>query len=300
MENSQKQNNLAPICLFTYNRLSETKQTIGALKKNYLAQDSDLFIFSDGPKDDISAKKVMEVRQYLKTIDGFKSITIFESPLNKGLANSVISGVTQLINDYGKIIVLEDDLLTSPNFLNFLNQALDFYSSHPLIHSVSGFTLDLKSLRNYSKDYYFGNRPYSWGWGTWKDKWSTIDWEIKDYYKFKKSILQKIKFMQGGSDLPNMLVNQMRGRIDSWAVRWCYDQFKKNQVTVFPSKSKIQNIGFGANATHTMKGDRFFTTIDDGKKVLFCFDNNIETNKEIIKEARKIFSFYERLKNKIK
>lgn len=290
---------LAPVCLFTYNRLWETQQTIEALKTNYLAPESELFIFSDGPKDENVDKKVMEVRQFIKSIDGFKSIKIFESPVNKGLANSIISGVTQIIEQFSKIIVLEDDLITSPNFLDFMNQALNFYSSHPLIHSVSGFTLDLKSLRNYSKDYYFGNRPYSWGWGTWKDKWSTIDWEVKDYNKFKKSIIQRIKFMQGGSDLLQMLNSQMKGRIDSWAIRWCYDQFKKKQVTVYPSKSKIQNIGFGANATHTKKGDRFFTTIDDGKKVLFCFDNDIETNKEIIKEARKIFSFYERLKNKI-
>ncbi|MDK2977670.1 MAG: hypothetical protein PWP52_384 [Bacteroidales bacterium] len=293
------QNKLAPICLFTYNRLSETQQTVEALKQNYLASESELFIFSDGSKDSNGAQKVNDVRNYLKTIDGFKSVTIYESPTNKGLANSIISGVTQIIEQYGKIIVLEDDLITSPNFLNFMNQALVFYEHNPKIHSVSGYTLDLKSLRNYCKDYYFGNRPYSWGWGTWENKWSTIDWEVKDYNKLKKSIIQKIKFMQGGSDLPQMLDSQMKGRIDSWAIRWCYDQFKKNQVTVFPSKSKIQNIGFGANATHTKKGNRFSTTIDNGEKVFFNFDHNIIKNKDIIRDARKVFSCYARLKNKI-
>ena len=139
---------IAPICLFTYNRLEETIQTVAALKNNFLANKSELFIFSDGAKNKNVEQKIKQVRKYLKTITGFKNITIYESSKNKGLANSIIDGVTKIIETYGKIIVLEDDLVTSPNFLNFMNQALEFYHYNNRIYSVSGYTLNLPSLKN--------------------------------------------------------------------------------------------------------------------------------------------------------
>lgn len=289
---------LSPICLFTYNRLSETQQTVEALKKNYLAPESNLFIFSDGPKENTGAQKVNEVRKFIKTIDGFKSVTIYESPKNKGLANSIISGVTQIINQYEKVIVLEDDLITSSNFLDFMNQALDFYNGHPKIHSVSGYTLDLPSLNQYPKDYYLGYRASSWGWGTWKEKWETVDWEVKEYNNFRKSPLKQFQFMRGGSDMPRMLKSQMKGRIDSWAIRWCFDQFQKNQLTVFPKISKLYNIGIGKNATHTKKTIRFNTSLDIGEQSHFNFNNQPKINKKIIKDISNKFSVLSRLRDK--
>ncbi len=290
---------LAPVCLFTYNRLSETQQTIEALQKNYLASESELFIFSDGPKNESDKWKVSEVRKYLKTISGFKTITIFESEKNKGLANSIISGVTKMINQYGKVIVLEDDLITSPNFLDFMNQALDFYENNPVIQSISGYTLALPSLKNYHKDYYLGYRASSWGWGTWKKRWNDIDWDAKQYAQFKKNIISQIKFMRGGSDMPRMLRLQMKGKVDSWAIRWCFDQFLKDQLTVFPSVSKVINIGDGVEATHTKNTKRFITLLDSGKKRTYSFDNNILMDKIIIKEFKNKFSLYSRLKDKL-
>lgn len=290
---------LAPICLFTYNRLSETIQTVEALQRNCLAPESKLFIFSDGAKDEKSSHKVEAVRQFLITIQGFKSVEIFESTMNKGLANSIISGVTQIIEQYGKIIVLEDDLITSPNFLDFMNQALDYYLGHPQIHSVSGYCLNLPSLINYPKDYYLGFRASSWGWGTWQDKWENIDWEVKEYKNFKKNPLKQIQFMRGGSDMSQMLKSQMKGRIDSWAIRWCFDQFNKDMLTVFPSKSKIISIGFGENATHTKKTKRFLTSLDDGAQRKFSFEENPSLNKLLIREFRNKFSIVSRLKDKL-
>lgn len=290
---------LAPVCLFNYNRLLETKQTVEALKNNYLAFASELFIFSDGPKDDASAKKVNEVREYLKTINGFKSITIYESPTNKGLANSIISGVTEIIEKHGKVIVLEDDLITSPNFLNFMNQALNFYEKNNKIFSISGYTLELPSLKYTKKDFYYGYRASSWGWATWLDRWQKVDWEIKDYTAFVKSRALKSKFRRGGADLPRMLRNQMTGRIDSWAIRWCYNQFKKNQLTVFPTKSKIVSIGFGDNATHTKTTKRFDTKLDTSNKVNFDFEQEIILNKKLIKEHKFKFSLIIRLLDRL-
>ncbi len=121
---------LAPIVLFVYNRLSHTKQTVESLQKNYLADQSELFIFSDGPKNELDRQKVENVRKYLNSINGFKNIVIKESQENKGLANSVISGVSEIISKYGKIIVMEDDLVSAPGFLKFMNEALEFYKDN--------------------------------------------------------------------------------------------------------------------------------------------------------------------------
>ena len=149
---------LAPICLFTYNRLSETIQTVEALQKNELAVESDIFIFSDGPKHEKDILLVNAVRKYIKSINGFRSITIIDSENNKGLAKSIIDGVTQIVEKYDKVIVLEDDLITSQNFLSFTNQALDFYEKNSNIFSISGYTLNLPSLSKYNKDLYLGVR----------------------------------------------------------------------------------------------------------------------------------------------
>ena len=289
--------NLAPICLFTYNRLDETKRTVEAIRKNYLAAQSELFIFSDGPKDEKGNDKIQKVREYLKTIQGFRRITIKESKENKGLADSIINGVTQIISEYGKVIVLEDDLITSPNFLDFMNQALKFYE-HKNIYSISGYSLDLPSLMFYQKDFYLGYRASSWGWGTWKHLWDSVDWEVKGYDRFSRSPKQQKRFMRGGSDMPRMLKKQMKGQIDSWAIRWCHDQFQKDMLTVFPSISKVRSIGFGENATHTRSPKRFRTSLDNGLQRDFQFDSSVQTNEKLTKEFRQKFSVINRLKDR--
>jgi hypothetical protein len=272
-------------------------QTVESLKNNYLAIESELFIFSDGPKTENTTQKVDAVRQYIHSITGFKTVTIYESDKNKGLANSIISGVTQIIRQYGKVIVLEDDLITARNFLDFMNQALDFYENNPIIHSISGYTLDLPSLHSYTKDYYLGYRASSWGWGTWINKWDSVDWEVKGYSKFKSNLFQQLKFIRGGSDMPRMLKNQMEGRIDSWAIRWCFHQFQNNMLSVFSTKSKLISIGFGKESTHTKKSNRFNTKLDEGTQTTFDFDENPEMNKLLVREFRIKFSIISRLKN---
>ena len=289
---------LSPICLFTYNRLNETKQTVEALQKNNLASESKLFIFSDAAKVGGNQQKVIEVRNYLKTITGFESVEIFEEPVNKGLANSIISGVSEIVHKFEKVIVLEDDLITTPNFLDFMNQSLDFYSNNNKIFSISGYTMDLPSLKNYDKDFYYGYRASSWGWGTWKNKWEEIDWQMADYSAFKWDFPKQIRFMRGGSDLPYMLWKQMHDKIDSWAVRWCYNQFKKNLLTVYPTKSKIVSIGFGADATHTKKTKRFFVVPDQEYKVKFRFEEKTALNKQLYQEFKNKFSVISRLKDR--
>jgi hypothetical protein len=290
---------LAPICLFTYNRPVEIRKTIEGLQRNFLASSSELFIFSDGSKNESDISKIKEVRNYIKLIKGFKSVEIINSNVNKGLANSVIDGVTKIIETYGKVIVLEDDLIVSPNFLNFLNQSLDFYYTNNRIFSISGYTMNLPSLTTYQKDYYLGYRASSWGWGTWIDRWQDVDWKVLDYNSFKWNPIKQLKFMRGGSDMPLMLHKQMKGQIDSWAIRWCYHQFRQNQFTIFPSKSKVMSIGFGENATHTKKTKRFITSLDSSDQNIFQFDQKPVIDVHVERDFKAKFSFSQRILNKI-
>lgn len=292
-------NQLAPIVLFTYNRLKETKRTISALQNNFLAKESLLYIFSDGPKNENSVDKINEVRAYLDTVAGFKKVIIYKSRENKGLAKSIISGVTEIVNSAGKIIVLEDDLVTSTNFLDYMNQALNFYQEDEAIASISGYNLDLPSLSN-SEDFYFGYRNSSWGWGTWKEKWNKVDWEMKDYDEFCKDKHRKKLFKRGGSDMLRMLNKQMTGKIDSWSIRFSYHHSKYDLKTVFPTKSKIINEGFGADATHTAGAKRFNTTLDLSGKRDFKFEKFKEMDSQLVKEFADKYSILNRGIDKLK
>ena len=144
------------------------------------------------------------------------------------------------------------------------------------------------------KDFYLGFRASSWGWGTWKNKWQNIDWDISDYKKFKKDYRQQLKFFKIGTDMPGMLDNQMKGKIDSWAIRWCYHQFKYSLLTVYAAKSKINSIGFTEDATHTVGAIKFDTPLDTTDKRSFEFRKSLAVDNKIVKEFRGKFSIRRR------
>src|ERR1017187_2847088 len=259
----------APLVLFTYKRLDTLQQTFAALKNNYLATETELHIFSDAAKTREDELLVKEVRDFIKTIDGFKKVDIYNAEINKGLAKSIIDGVTTIIYRYERVIVLEDDLITSPNFLTFMNAALDFYEKNKKIFSLAGYTPPIQQIQD---DVYFTRRASSWGWATWKDRWEKVDWKMTQYSHSLKNPFFKKSFNNMGSDLYKMLKEQSEGKINSWAIRWCYHQFLIQQYTVFPAVSKVQNIGTHGNATNTKNTFRRFETIlDPGKKELFNF-----------------------------
>lgn len=280
----------SPIVLFVYNRPDHTSKTIEYLKKNEIAKYSELFIFSDGPKNEGQIEKVLAVRKIINNITGFKSVKIIESKENKGLANSVINGVTQIINEYGKVIVLEDDIITSKNFLKFMNEALDYYQNDSKIWSIGGYKLPFEIPKDYREKVFLTYRATSWGWATWKDRWNTIDWNIKDYKNYKFNILKIIHFCKGGNDLDKMLRNQMKGKIDSWAIRWCYNQSFQNKYTVIPTNSLIKNNGMDNSGTHcdSTAELKFNNDIDDNFECQF--NRNLKLNKNILKKNRKIMN----------
>ena len=267
----------APVILFVYRRIPN--KTIESLLKNKLSKDSKLFIFSDGYKNEIDKKDVLEVRKYLKTIKGFKEVTVIEREKNLGLAKNIINGVSEVINKYEKVIVLEDDLIVSNDFLEYMNNALEFYKNDQRIWSISGYTPNLKCLENYDKDVYLSVRANSWGWATWKDRWETIDWDIKDWENFKRDKVAIRKFNKGGNDMFRMLELQMLGKIDSWAIRWCYNQFKQGKYTIYPKYSKVFNNGFDDVGTHNSTGFEKWNTKISNKKIKF---ENIEYSEKIM------------------
>ena len=241
---------LAPIVLFVYNRLDHTKQTIEALQKNELAEESELFIYSDAAKNEDAMKQVNEVREYIKSIDGFKTVIVIEREKNWGLANSIIDGVTNIINQYGKIIVLEDDLITSPHFLEFMNDTLRFYKTEKGVFAISGYS-NISIPPEYKHNMYFAHISTSWGWATWSDRWKSIDWDNKCYLKLleNRKLLKEIEKKVGNSRI-KMLQIQMKGKIDSWAVRRLFSQLIQNKMTLFPSKTLVQNIGHDGSGIH--------------------------------------------------
>lgn len=270
---------LSPIIIFTYRRVPD--KLINSLLANNLFEQSEVIIYSDGSKGDQDLEDVAEVRSYLQTVEGFKNIKIIESPSNKGLANSVIDGVSEVINKYGKVIVLEDDLIVSSDFLEYMNNALNFYEKNKNIWSISGYGPKLPCLEDYKDDIYLSVRGSSWGWATWKDRWDKVDWGVKEFHKLQEDKDLREKFNLGGNDMFKMLELQMLGKIDSWAIRWCYNQFKYNQYTVYPKKSKIINDGFADNKGTHNSGDNSNLVIELSNKNVKLID--IHVNSELVK-----------------
>ncbi|MGX9418448.1 glycosyltransferase [Vibrio sp. WJH972] len=291
---------LAPICLFVYNRLHETKETINALSHNAGALESELFIFSDAAKNEKAKEAVNSVRQYIRNIKGFKNVTVIERTENFGLAKSIICGVSNIVEQYDKVIVLEDDLITSKNFLAYMNQALSFYQASPKVWSISGFSFPIKYQDSYQFDNAFGLRASSWGWATWKDRWDLVDWDVSDYQQFSKDRKARKAFNRGGSDMCKMLHDQRIGKINSWAIRFCYAQFKQQAYDVLPVESKILNIGFSVDASHTAGMEaRFSSNLDQSGKTNFVFDPSIAVDENVLKQFRKPLSLYTRVMTKI-
>jgi hypothetical protein len=245
--------NLAPITLFVYNRPTHTIRTVGALLRNVLASQSDLIIYSDAPKRPEVAKAVQDVRDYIRTISGFRAIRIVERDHNWGLANSIIDGVTTVVSQYGRVIVLEDDLVTSRHFLEYMNAALDHYEGDPKAFSIGGYNFPERTMPippDYAWDTYASFRCCSWGWATWIDRWKRVDWEMNYYNAFMQDKAAQESFNRGGPDMSGMLKMQYEGQIDSWAIRFCYAHHANHMQCIYPVKTLVLNIGLDNTGMH--------------------------------------------------
>lgn len=249
------------IAIFAYNRPDHTRVTLEHLMNNIGIEHANLYIFIDGPKrKDENSKKEMVKKTIIEVLRKyhFQKYKIFENEKNKGLANSIIDGVNFLFNEENKefLVVLEDDLVTSKYFLNYMKQSNKMYRDNKSIWSISAFNpIEDQILKLMTIDEVFlTKRASSWGWGTWKDRWESNIWEIEYLSELiLKSKEKRKEFSIVSPDLPNMLKDQRENRIDSWAIRWVANQFIQNKFTVYPKYSLINNIGFDSEGTHTTR-----------------------------------------------
>lgn len=290
----------APILLFAYKRPAELKATIEALRANYLASQSDLYVFVDAPKRPEDEPKVAQVHELLDKLTGFRSIHRDYAKTNIGCADSVIRGISIVLAKNSSAIIVEDDLVTSPNFLDFMNQGLVQYAQSKRIYSVAGYTFPFQKPADYAADAYFIPRHSPWGWATWADRWQSIDWGMTDYAAFEKDRIQQKAFKQGGSDLVGMLRDQMEGRADAWDIRFCYNRFKANGLTVYPTVAKVENIGFGVEATHTNIFNRYKTQLDDGTQRVFDLPEIVQTTTYYHRKTLQRYSVPTRIYNRLK
>lgn len=249
--------NLAPIIVFCYNRPDHLEQTLDALSSNELADQSTLYIYCDGPKEGASEdmrQKIADVRQVARKRQWCKEVHVVEAEKNKGLANSIIGGVTDVINKHGKVFVLEDDLISSPHMLTFVNKTLDFYEDYAGVFSISVNRPPLSKMQipeDYPYDVFACLRSYSTGWGTWKDRWDKVDWSMDEFDRCKQNPDMLRALCRLGDDFPPMMQMQEDGKIDSWAVCFSFAHFKNHAVAILPCRSYVTNIGFDGTGTHS-------------------------------------------------
>lgn len=293
----------APIALFVYNRPEHTRKTVESLRANDLARQSNLYVFADGAKNESATTAVEAVRRFIRSIDGFRTVKLYERERNLGLANSVISGVTQLCDEFGRAIVMEDDLLSAPDFLTFMNLALDRYSNEPKVFSVSGFNYAVVTPADYDFDAFFTYRSSSWGWATWNDRWARADWSVSDYPAFREDKHNQHLFNRGGEDLSRMLAWQMAGNLDSWAIRWAYTHSKHDAFALVPTQSRIFNIGLDGSGVHCRAASAQQSELAVGGDQGFRFPSNLESDSRFAEQifrahcvslARRCASFFYR------
>jgi hypothetical protein len=281
----ETQISLAPVVIFTYKRLEHIKQTIESLKANLYADLTDVYVFSDAAKTVEDEEEVNAVRKYLKVIDGFKQITIIAREHNWGLANNIIDGVTTIVNRYGKIIVLEDDLVSSKYFLQFMNEALNIYQTETRVMQVSGYShkINQEGLR----DTFFSRLAYPWGWATWADRWQYFqrnsdrlieEFSATDIYNFT---------LEGtNNDFWRQVLANHASIMHTWWVFFYAAIFQRGGLALYPKVSCIKNIGCDGTGVHCGDSDWFAVDLAEDP---ICLPNiPIEENKLVL-ERYKLF-----------
>jgi hypothetical protein len=268
--------NLAPIALFVYNRPEHTRRTLTYLQKNLLADESRLFIFSDAAKTDGDKAKVEEVRRLIKEVTGFKSVKVVERKENLGLANSIISGVTQLVQEYGKVIVFEDDLLSSVYTLQYFNEALTRYANEEKVMHIGAYMYNLANKKLHQT--FFFRAATSWGWATWARAWKDFEPDVDVLLKqFDKKKTDQFS-IEGTMNFWKQLEGFKAGKNDSWAIRWYASIFLKGGLTLNPSTSLVHNIGNDGSGVHSNKENTYHVQI--AKKAVKQFPTEIKEDQQ--------------------
>jgi hypothetical protein len=266
--------NFAPIALFVYNRPEHTRRTIKFLQQNLLAEESRLYIFSDAAKNPNNQSLVEEVREIIHSVEGFKHVELIERKNNLGLANSIIDGVSRLVKEYGKVIVFEDDLISSMYTLQYFNDALNRYQDEEKVMHIGAYMYPLKE-ENLPETFFY-RAATSWGWATWDRAWKNFEPDI-DLIISRFDHEKKHRFsIDGTMNFWKQIQEFKSGKNNSWAIRWYASIFLKGGLTLNPSKSLINNIGHDGTGIHSGMNDIYHVIINP--QPIQSFPEKIEEN----------------------
>ena len=275
--------NLAPIALFVYNRPDHTRRTLKFLQQNLLADESRLFVFSDAAARPADQDKVSEVRDLLTVLSGFKNVEIIERKSNLGLAQSIIDGVSRLVTEYGKVIVFEDDLVSSPYTLRYFNDALTRYQDEEEVMHIGAYMYPIQNLAKAGNpkclpETFFYRAATSWGWATWQRAWNNFEPDIDLLMSRFDSRMINDFSIDGYMNFWKQMNEFKTGKNNSWAIRWYASIFLRKGLTLNPSVSMINNIGHDGTGVHSGLNDIYNVVIND--KPIVYFPDLITENKE--------------------
>lgn len=276
----------APIVLFVYKRLDHVTKTVAALKANPEAEQSVLYVYSDAPSKEADAEGVEAVREYIRSLDGFKEVVVTERESNWGIEKSVVDGVSTVIKKHGKVIVIEDDLQVCDQFLYYMNTCLNEYKADRNVYSITGYSF-FKSLPENDGVYGYTRSFCSWGWATWIDRWQNLKRTIdKHDVRF---VLGNKAALDNGQDFSYLFMHQYKNGGVTWDVAWYLTCFANKGLTVFPYNTMVNNLGMDGSGVHynDPNGKNRVESINDRKKVEFplSFVSLEKSTKDTIKQS---------------
>lgn len=250
----------SPIAVFAFNRPRHFARTLLSLIDNFEFNKSKIFIFLDGPKRTIDYENQEKILRYMKSLN-LSNIKLVHRSVNLGLSKNIITGVNEVLSEHDSIIVVEDDLVLSPFFLKYMNEGLKIFKDTNDVASVHGYIYPKTKFQN---DIFFIKGADCWGWGTWKRAWDLL--ELNGEFLFselkKRKLLNEFNFGHSGPFI-RMLKNQIKGKNDSWAVRWYASMFLQNKYTLYPRVSLVQNIGLDGSGTHSSRSSAMNVPLAD-------------------------------------
>ncbi|KND60416.1 sugar transferase [Candidatus Burkholderia verschuerenii] len=276
-----------PVIVFAYKRPDHLRKTLAALAASKGAKDTDVFIFCDGPRKPADADAVARTRKVAQNANGFRSVFVCAAEANQGLGPSVIAGVSRVLAEHDAVIVVEDDVEVAPGFLTFMRESLTRYHHDRRVFSVAGYALPVEGREAFG-DVFFVPRICSWGWATWRDRWRSVDWDASSYQSFINDRRARAEFSRAGRDMLDMLVNQIEGEAESWAIRFDFGRFVNGDaLTLYPVQSLAQNIGADGSGQHQGSTTHYETQVCS--QIHFEFPQQVREAESMTREFARFY-----------